>query len=89
MQWFSNFFGSRRTVKHNNFLAHFVYKIINILINLYLVSEENPNSHKYDAENCIKMEKAKIFAAHLVTSCGAPFQNHWPNVLGTIPLKLD
>jgi hypothetical protein len=31
-QWFSNFIGSRRTVKHKNFLAHFVYKIKNILI---------------------------------------------------------
>jgi hypothetical protein len=31
-QWFSSFFSSRRTVKHKNFLAHFVYKIKNILM---------------------------------------------------------
>jgi hypothetical protein len=49
---------------------------------LYLVSEENPNSHRYDVENCIKMDKAKIFVAHLATSCSTPlccgklFENH-------------
>jgi hypothetical protein len=52
-----------------------VYKIKNILIYLYLVSEENPNSNMYDIENCIKMDKAKVFAAHLATSWGAPFKN--------------
>jgi hypothetical protein len=32
-QWFSSFFGSRCTVKRlKNFLAHFMYKIKNILI---------------------------------------------------------
>jgi hypothetical protein len=53
-----------------------VHKIKNIFIYLYSVTEENPNSNRYDVENCMKMEKAKIFAAHLVTSCGAPFENH-------------
>jgi hypothetical protein len=61
---------------YKTFLAHFVYKIKNILIYLYLIREENPNSHSYDVENCIKMDKAKIFVAHLATSCGAPFENH-------------
>jgi hypothetical protein len=28
------------------------------------------------------MDKAKIFAAHLATSCGAPFENHWSNGYG-------
>jgi hypothetical protein len=31
-QWFSNFFGLRRTVKHKNILANFVYKIKNTSI---------------------------------------------------------
>jgi hypothetical protein len=31
-QGFSNFFGLQSTVKHKKFLAHFVYKIKNILI---------------------------------------------------------
>jgi hypothetical protein len=53
-----------------------VYKIKNILVYLYSVSEENPNSHRYNIENCIKMDKAKIFAEHTATSCGAPFPNH-------------
>jgi hypothetical protein len=43
---------------YKNVLANFVYKIKNILIYLYLVSEENPNSHRYDVEKCIKMDKA-------------------------------
>jgi hypothetical protein len=62
---------------YTNVLAYFVYRIENILIYLYLVSKENPNSHRYDVENCIKMERAKIFMAHLATSCDAPFENHW------------
>jgi hypothetical protein len=47
---------------YNNFLAHFVYKIkhILVLIYLYLVNEENPNLHRYDVENCIKMNKASL-----------------------------
>jgi hypothetical protein len=61
---------------YNNFLAHFVYKTENILIYLYLVSWSNLNSHMYDAESCIKMDKAKTFAAHLATAGGAPFENH-------------
>jgi hypothetical protein len=61
---------------YTNLLSHFGYKIKNILIYLYLVSEEIPNSHRYDVENTIKMDKAKILAAHLATSCGAAFGNH-------------
>jgi hypothetical protein len=29
-----------------------------------LVSEKNSNSHMYDIENFIKVDRAKIFAAH-------------------------
>jgi hypothetical protein len=66
----------RGALQNKNFLAYFVYKIKNILIFLCLVSEENPNSHRFDVGNCIKMDKAEIFAAHLATSCGAPFEHH-------------
>jgi hypothetical protein len=67
-----------------------VYKIKNALIYLYLGSEENTNSHRYDVENCIKMDKAKIFVAHLATSCStpvcrrAPFENLEGSSLGLI-----
>jgi hypothetical protein len=61
-QWFLNFFGSRRTVKHKQFLAHLVYKIKNILIQMGFFS-----FLKYTFI---------IFAVHLATSCGPPFENH-------------
>jgi hypothetical protein len=66
---------------YKNVLPSFGYKIKNILIYLYLVNEGNPNSYRYDVENCIKMDKAKLFAADLATSCGAPFENQWFNPL--------
>jgi hypothetical protein len=47
-----------------------------MLIYVYLVSEENPNSRRYDVENCIKMDNAEILGAHLATSYGALFENH-------------
>jgi hypothetical protein len=68
---FSNLFGSLHTVKHKNFLVPFVYKVTNVLI--YLVSEENLNSHRCDVENCIKMDKAiSGTPSHLLMHTGVP-----------------
>jgi hypothetical protein len=53
---------------YTNFLAHFVYKNKNILIYFKL---------------WIKFSITfLIFAAHLATSCGAPFENHWSRLYG-------
>jgi hypothetical protein len=43
---------------------------------LYLGVRERERFNTTDVEDWIKMDKAMIFAAHLVTSCGVPFQNH-------------
>jgi hypothetical protein len=72
-QRFSNFFGSRRTVKHiKKILSQFVYKIKNILIcfKLWIKISLQMGFFLFLKHTLI------IFAAHLATSCGAPFENH-------------
>jgi hypothetical protein len=80
-QRFSNFFGSRRIVKHiTNFLAHFVYKIKNILIyfKLWIKISIQMSFFSFLKYTFI------IFAAHLAISCGAPFENHFSRHLNPI-----
>jgi hypothetical protein len=57
---------------YNNFLAHFVYKIKNILIYFKLWVKLSMQMGFYSFLTYTFI----IFAAHLTTSCGAPFENH-------------
>jgi hypothetical protein len=58
-------FGSRRTVKHKNFLAHFVYKIKNIFIYFKLWIQIYTNGFLL------------IFKIYFHNIRGTPFENHW------------
>jgi hypothetical protein len=58
--------------KTYNFLAHFVYKIKNTFIYFKLLIKI---SIEVGFFSFLKYAFT-IFAAHLATSCGAPFENH-------------
>jgi hypothetical protein len=68
-------FGLRRTVKYikKNFLAHFVYKIKNILIyfKLWIKIFIEIGFFSFLKYPFI------MLATHLATSCRAPFESYW------------
>jgi hypothetical protein len=69
MQWFSNFFGSRRTVKHIHIFWHTLCTKLKTYWYFWAVN-------KNLCTNGFFFSFLKYTFMHLATSCGTPFENH-------------